>query len=355
LSDRLLKGSFADRQSGGVECDALVNDPAPRKRPGSRHQEVSPDATPIVLTAEALAFAAQIRAEAMKDKSYRATPVGGEVGRFLRALRWSDHSENTLLSYETTLSRLSLDFAHLERLEELTTDALRDFLDEHWGEAAAATRRQRLAALKSFFEWAVAERGLDRNPLERVKPPKRKTAERRAYEVEVVERIANAQELLRDRIAIRLLGEQGLRASELRLLRVEAFDLGSGTVRIHGKGDKVMVMPLASTALVEDLEIHLVGRDPGEFLLYGKQDARRSLSREGQNKWFQRCLTRAEIPPKSIQMHELRHSAADNLSRKTGDIGKAQQLLRHESPATTADYLHPRREDLRDALRELYG
>jgi len=32
----------------------------------------------------------------------------------------------------------------------------------------------------------------------------------------------------------------------------------------------------------------------------------------------------------------LRHSAADALYHKTGDIGKAQQLLRHESPATTA-------------------
>ena len=108
---------------------------------------------PILLSPEALAYAAQVReAAAMQDKSYRATPVGGEVGRFLRALRWSGHSENTLLSYETTLPRVALDFAHLESLEELTTDRPRDFLDEHWGEASPATRRQRLAAIKSFLE-----------------------------------------------------------------------------------------------------------------------------------------------------------------------------------------------------------
>jgi integrase len=41
------------------------------------------------------------------------------------------------------------------------------------------------------------------------------------------------------------------------------------------------------------------------------------------------------------------------LYRATGDIGKAQQLLRHESPATTAAYLHPRREDLDAALEAL--
>ena len=31
----------------------------------------------------------------------------------------------------------------------------------------------------------------------------------------------------------------------------------------------------------------------------------------------------------------------------------AQQLLRHESPATTAGYLHPTREDLEAALQSL--
>lgn len=75
------------QRSGGVECDALVNDPAPRKRPGSWQREVSPDADPILLTAEALAYAAQIRAAAMKDKGYRTSFVGGEVGRFMRAVR----------------------------------------------------------------------------------------------------------------------------------------------------------------------------------------------------------------------------------------------------------------------------
>ncbi len=33
----------------------------------------------------------------------------------------------------------------------------------------------------------------------------------------------------------------------------------------------------------------------------------------------------------------------------------AQQLLRHESPATTAAYLHPSRDDLAEALAALRG
>jgi integrase len=45
-------------------------------------------------------------------------------------------------------------------------------------------------------------------------------------------------------------------------------------------------------------------------------------------------------------MHELRHSAADGLWRKTGDIMDAKQLLRHRSVGTTEAYLHPSMDDL---------
>jgi integrase len=52
-------------------------------------------------------------------------------------------------------------------------------------------------------------------------------------------------------------------------------------------------------------------------------------------------------------LHELRHSAGDNLWRESGNLTMAQQLLRHASPATTAGYLHPLLDDLEAALAAL--
>jgi integrase len=52
-------------------------------------------------------------------------------------------------------------------------------------------------------------------------------------------------------------------------------------------------------------------------------------------------------------MHELRHSAADNLWRKTRDIMDAKQLLRHRSVGTTEAYLPPSMDDLKAALRSM--
>jgi len=338
----------------GVQSGVPTNGPALRKQPGPGNGGISSDAADTLLTSEALAFAAlvqQAQRDLVKDKAYRATPIGGEVGRFLRSLRWSDASPNTLDSYETTLARLAYDFAHRE-LPELTTDDLRGFLDHHWGEAAPATRRQRLAAVKSFFRWAVNERDLPANPIEQVKPPRKRSVERQAYAVDVIDKLREAQETLRDQIAVQLVGRLALRRGELRLIRVGDFDLARGTVTVHGKGGKVVVLPLGFQSLKRDLEVHLVGRDDNEYLLHPRHDATSPMHLATVHRWFKNCLKRAGLP-QTMKLHEMRHSAADNLWRKTGNLTMAQQLLRHESPATTAAYLHPTREDLQAALESL--
>lgn len=287
----------------------------------------------------------------MKDKSYRATPIGGEVGRFLRQLRWAEKSENTLLSYETTLSRLSYDYAHKE-LADLTLDDLLDFLEHHWAEASPATRRQRLAAVKSFFKWAKT-RGLDDHPIAEVQAPKLTDVSRDAYTPDVIEKLREAQPTLRDQIGIQLAGRLGLRREELRLIQIQDFNMAHGTVRVHAKGGHIHKVPLSIPALKRDVEVHIVGRGGGEYLLYPKLDTSRPLSKTGVHNWFKRALKRAGLP-ESIELHEMRHSAADNLWRETGNIVLAQKLLRHKSPETTLAYLHPTMGDLEDALEALY-
>lgn len=60
-----------------------------------------------------------------------------------------------------------------------------------------------------------------------------------------------------------------------------------------------------------------------------------------------------EIHPRVVKLHALRHSAADNLWRASGNPMLAQQVLRHQSAATTQAYLHPTRDDLSTALANL--
>jgi len=289
----------------------------------------------------------------MRDKSYRASPIGGEVGRYLRALRWSNRSDNTIENYELVLARLAVDFAHLT-LDELTTEHVREFLDEHWGESSAATRKVRLTTVRSFLGWAIEEGRctLLVNPATKIKAPRLRNQERNAYKPDVVHALITAQETIRDQIALMLLGWLALRKNELRLIQVRDFDLGEGTVLIHGKGGKQVVLPLGFDQLKRNLELHLLDKDPGEYLLYPKRHAYEPMSPSAVHRWLKRCLERAGLP-ETIKTHELRHSAADNLWRQSGNLLLAQQLLRHESVATTQVYLHPNRDDLARALAEL--
>lgn len=338
----------------GVRCDDLINGPAPLPRPGPDTGGLNSDASYTLLTPEALAFAASVRQATrnlVRDKSYRATPIGGEIGRFLRKLRWENASENTLLSYETTLARLAYDFADRE-LVDLTTEDLRGFLDEHWGESASATRRQRLAAVKSFYAYAVEERGLERNPIQMVKPPKQTDVSRNAYTRDVIDQLRDAQPTVRDQICVQLLGVLGLRRSELRVIKIGDFDLAAGTVSVHAKGGHIHKVPLSVSGLKKDVEVYLIGRGAQEYLLYPKQDVTRPMTAVGVHLWFKRALARAGLP-ETIKLHEMRHSAADNLWRDSKNIVLAQQLLRHRSPATTAAYLHPSMEDLEAALQAM--
>ena len=91
--------------------------------------------------------------------------------------------------------------------------------------------------------------------------------------------------------------------------------------------------------------------DPDEYLLYPKGDTDRPMDSGHRAPLVQDLPRSGPGCRTSMKTHEMRHSAADNLWRETGNLILAQQLLRHESPATTAGYLHPTREDLDAALR----
>ena len=76
----------------------------------------------------------------------------------------------------------------------------------------------------------------------------------------------------------------------MRLVRVGDFDLGRGTVRVHGKGGKVVVLSLGFKTLKRDLEVYLVGRDAREYLLYPKDDLTRPMHPASVHDWVERCL-----------------------------------------------------------------
>src|SRR5438067_10150040 len=352
-----------------LELPATEPVEAPPRTPLRRATPPAP--RPLRLT---LGEAARIMREAVKDKSYRSTPVGLEVAHFIRWFRneYGATSE-TLRDYEAILAKLAIDHADLELTDfeppEGTT-RLREFIDERWGEAAPRTRKKVRAVLMSFFKWAQTEFKLRGNRVVPIRSPRLRDVERELFSAEDVARIVAAQPELRDRVALKLLFLMGLRKGELAAIRYRDIDLGRRRLRVHGKGGKIRHTPIPTEELRTEIAELSLRRDPTQHLLYPQkrgpkgtviwENRRKPLSGPALHRWWYRCLTRAGVVDEGTthgkKMHGARYTSGTEFYLATGDIYATQQLLGHADVSTTANiYVQGSPAALEAKLRKVWG
>lgn len=224
------------------------------------------------MSALTLRQAAAMLDEAVRDKTYRAEPLGADVGRFLRYMRSArDASPRTTEDYESILARFAVEHAHLQ-LEDFASAAgaerVLDFIARHWEDAAPGTRRKVMATLSSFFTWAVRFDRLGANPVHRIDRPRKRGVERHAHSPDRIHRLIGAQPELRDRVAIALMARLGLRKNELRLLRWRDVDLDAGELRVKAKGGKRPTIPVVYDDIRADLATLALDAEPEHYLLH---------------------------------------------------------------------------------------
>jgi site-specific recombinase XerD len=130
----------------------------------------------------------------------------------------------------------------------------------------------------------------------------------------------------------------GLRVSELVHLDVSDVDLETLTIRVrHGKGDKDRELPLH--AFARDLVAEWVSSrmDSSPALFVSRQGSR--LSVRAVQRMVVGVAGDARLA-KHITPHKLRHTFATLLLDNEVDLRVIQELLGHESIATTEIYTH---------------
>ena len=109
---------------------------------------------------------------------------------------------------------------------------------------SASTALNKHKGLQQFFKWLlVDEQAIERNPMDRVRPPKTPTklvpVMREADTAKVLEACRGMGFAgLRDEALIRLYANTGARLSEVGNLLVDDVDLNTESVHFHGKGAK---------------------------------------------------------------------------------------------------------------------
>lgn len=285
------------------------------------------------------------------------------LNHFSSHLQHQDRSETTIRGYLNDLQAFARWFEQTNgevfSPERLTPTDAREY--RQWllsRQAAPATINRKLAALRTFAQWANVSldvRGVEEQPL----APRWLDRREQAALLRETEHILNAAvtaparlQAVRDRSILLLLLHTGLRISEMCALKMTDLELSDRKGKIvvrQGKGSKRREIPLnqaARQALKDWLDVR---PQAGEALFLGRRG--QALTPSGVHRRLAHLARRAKIA--HLSPHTLRHTFAKNLVDSGVGLERVAALLGHANLNTTRVYVTPGERDLERAVAEL--
>lgn len=219
-------------------------------------------------------------------------------------------------------------------------------------------RARKVASLKTFFNYVTTKaKLLDTNPTNELESPKILKRLPRYLNVEESKKLLTSvsadesKHSERDFAIITIFLNCGIRLSEL--VGINLSNIRNNSLTVIGKGDKERSIPL-NNACVRSIDAYMKVRpvnglkDKNALFI---SEWKRRISKESVQKIVKKYIKEAGLDPQRYSTHKLRHTAA-TLMYKYGnvDIRALQELLGHQSIATTEIYTHLDQQQLRDAV-----
>lgn len=287
-----------------------------------------------------------------------------QIERFLQQMRAQNKSAHTLDSYQRDLlSFVAFYLPPRADNQAWSYDALmRDPQTLDWPQInaqhikryvmsqvkqglAASSMARHLSALRSFFQFLLAEGLVLTNPAKTVKAPKQPKPLPKSLDIDqtrqLLEQPIEGWQAIRDQAMFELLYSAGLRVAELVSLDLSpGLDgLSAGTIKVLGKGNKERVALVGSKAQ-QAMQAWLSARaefaktdDPAVFI---NQQGKRLTTRSVQLRLDKR--TREAGLVTKMSPHRLRHACATHVLESSGDLRAVQELLGHANLSTTQIY-----------------
>jgi site-specific recombinase XerD len=235
--------------------------------------------------------------------------------------------------------------------------------------AMPATMNRRIAAVRGLFEYAVMAGERAANPVPAARRSSGLRASRRgllghvgagrprsggrlvrqprrlpeSLEPEDVAVFVADLRTFRDRAVTLLMLLGGLRAAEVRSLRLADVDMGLRRVRVMGKGGKERVVPVDG-AFFAELAAYLREERPAGcraaecFVVLRGPTAGQALTEAGLRRIFR--THRLGSGALRVRPHRLRHTYGTELASAGIDLLALRELMGHANPETTAAYVH---------------
>lgn len=270
-------------------------------------------------------------------------------------------SEHTVLAYRNDLERAVRFFSELGLADwrDLCPPQMVAYQSSLGPPLARTTAQRRLSAFRSFLKHLKRQGAgppLDLPSTGGLRKPKSLPKSLSFDQLESLLAVPNVAEPsgLRDRAVMELIYGAGLRSSEAVGLRMEEVDLDQGALRVTGKRGKTRWVPLPDIT-VSWLRRYLESARPA---LLKRATALVFVSDRGLP-WRRTTVglklaqyARAAGLPAGVSPHTLRHTYAVHLLKGGADLRAVQELLGHESIATTQIYTQLDLEAVRKTYRK---
>ena len=259
-------------------------------------------------------------------------------------------SDKTIRAYKIDLSQYGV-FSN-----ELSKQALWDYIEYLNKKYKPKTAKRKLATLKAFIHFLLLQDLIDFNPFDKLETTiKEPLLLPKTIPLGVIanlisfsyQQIVFAKSDYQIRSAVRntaileLLFATGARVAEICTLRSDNVDLLGNSVKFYGKGSKERIIPIENFAVLSILrKYHSLFEkeipDSGYFFVnkLGRRMTEQSV-RNMINFYCKQCGVDMHITP-----HMFRHSFATLLLEEDVDIRYIQRMLGHSSITTTQIYTH---------------
>lgn len=213
-----------------------------------------------------------------------------------------------------------------------------------------STQARRLSAIKQFFSYMLGDEFRNDDPSMNIDSPRAQQRLPKYLSEKEVSRLLSATEgtepeKLRMASLLQLLYATGLRATELVTLPFPALRDQDRFLIIRGKGNKERLVPVnqsAKAALQSYLEIRccFIPDEKHSKWLYPSRGETGHLTRQRFGQLLKALALEANIDPKRVSPHVLRHAFASHLLANGADLRSLQKMLGHSDISTTQIYTH---------------
>ena len=273
------------------------------------------------------------------------------IDEFLNYCRYHKKlSDKTIRAYKIDLSQYGV-FSN-----ELSKQALWDYIEYLNKKYKPKTAKRKLATLKAFIHFLLLQDLIDFNPFDKLETtikeplllPKTiphgviaKLISFSYQQIVFAKRDYQIRSAVRNTAILELLFATGARVAEICTLRSDNVDLLGNSVKFYGKGSKELIIPIENFAVLSILrKYHSLFEkeilDSGYFFVnkLGRRMTEQSV-RNMINFYCKQCGVDMHITP-----HMFRHSFATLLLEEDVDIRYIQRMLGHSSITTTQIYTH---------------